>query len=276
MSKVWMITGASRGLGKEFVREAVEQGDQVIATVRTIPDDELFKNENVLPVVMDVRDPEAIRKAVKDGVDRFGRIDVLVNNAGHGMNGAFEEISDEELREMMDTNYFGVANVIREVLPVMRPQQSGKILNVSSLAGAIGSLGSTSYCSPKFAVVGLSLSLAKELEEMGIQVAAVLPGAFRTDFRDASSYRYPASPMSEYDGNSVRHQQKFMEENNHKQMGDPAKAASFLYEIVDQETLPSRILIGEDCINAVEKDLENQLKEIAAYKEKSSKTAITE
>lgn len=151
MSKVWMITGAGRGLGRAFVAEAVKNGDKVIATVRKLNrNDDLMKNENVLPVIMDVTKPDEIRNAVKAGVDKFSRIDILINNAGFGMTGAFEEASDEELRFLMETNYFGVANVIREVLPVMREQKEGMILNISSQAGAMAFLGSTAYCSAKF------------------------------------------------------------------------------------------------------------------------------
>ena len=176
MSRVWMITGAGRGLGRAFAEEALRNGDLVIATVRKVnPDDELFKNENVFTVIMDVTKTEEVRAAVDSGLQKFGRIDVLINNAGFGMSGAFEEISDEELRYLMDTNYFGMANVTREVLPAMRKQGGGMILNVSSQAGAMGFLGSSAYCSSKYAVVGLSEALGMELEPFGIQVASILP-----------------------------------------------------------------------------------------------------
>ena len=182
-----MITGAGRGLGRAFAEEAVKNGDQVIATVRKLSgSDELMKNENVLPVIMDVTNKDEVKAAVQAGVRKFGRIDVLINNAGFGASGAFEEISDEELRNLMETNYFGVTNVMREVIPIMRQQKSGMILTVSSQAGAMGYLGSSAYCSSKYAVVGLSEALRMELAPFGIQVASILPGSFRTDFRDDS------------------------------------------------------------------------------------------
>lgn len=131
--KVWMITGAGRGLGRAFAEEAVKNGDCVIAAVRKIPqDDPFFQHENVLPAIMDVTKPNEIGIAVDAGMERFGRIDFLINNAGFGMNGAFEEISDEELRALFETDYFGVVNVCRAVIPVMRKQKSGRIFNISS------------------------------------------------------------------------------------------------------------------------------------------------
>ena len=177
MNRVWMITGAGRGLGHAFAEEAVKNGEKVIATVRKINDaDPLMKNENVLPVIMDVTKKEEVAAAVDAGIRKFGRIDVLINNAGFGMSGAFEEVSDEELRTLMETNFFGVTNVTRAVLPTMRKQGGGMILTVSSQAGAMGFLGSSAYCSSKYAVVGLSEALSMELAPFGIQVASILPG----------------------------------------------------------------------------------------------------
>ena len=277
MSRVWMITGAGRGLGRAFVQEAAAQGDQVIAAVRKVKeDDTLFQHENVLSVIMDVTDKAAVKAAVQAGMQKFGRIDVLVNNAGYGISGAFEEVEEETLRALIETDYFGVLNVTREVLPVMRQQDSGMILNVSSQAGAMGFQGSTAYCSAKFAVIGFSEALRAEVEGFHIQVASVLPGAFRTDFRDASSMVYAKNPMKEYDGSAAHKARKTLIANNYKQMGDPAKAAAFLYGIVKSGKLPKRILIGKDCCGAVRKDLEEQIREIDSYSKESSQTAFEE
>ena len=273
MSRVWMITGAGRGLGRAFAEEALRNGDLVIATVRKVnPDDELFKNENVLTVIMDVTKTEEVRAAVDSGLQKFGRIDVLINNAGFGMSGAFEEISDEELRYLMDTNYFGVANVTREVLPAMRKQGGGMILNVSSQAGVMGFLGSSAYCSSKYAVVGLSEALGMELEPFGIQVASILPGSFRTDFRDDSSMKHAQKSLEAYEGSQVHAARDFLAANNHKQEGDPEKAAKFLYRIVDGGKLPKRILIGKKCCEAVRDYLKDRITEIDSYIEESSQT----
>lgn len=273
MSRVWMITGAGRGLGRAFAEEAVRNGDQVITTVRKLnPGDTLFTDENVLAVIMDVTKQDEVKSAVEAGLKKFGRIDVLINNAGFGMSGAFEEISDEELRYLMDTNYFGVANVTREVLPAMRKQGGGMILNVSSQAGAMGFLGSSAYCSSKYAVVGLSEALSMELEPFGIQVASILPGSFRTDFRDDSSMKHARQSLPAYEGSQVHAARDFLAANNHKQEGDPEKAAKFLYKIIDSGTLPKRILIGKKCCEAVRDYLKDRIAEIDSYIEASSQT----
>jgi len=273
MSRVWMITGAGRGLGRAFAEEAVNRGDKVIAGVRKVPqDDPLFQDENVLPVIMDVTDQNAVNAAVKVGVQKFGRIDVLVNNAGFGMSGAFEETSDVELRMIMDTNFFGTANVTRAVIPVMREQKSGMILSVSSQAGTMGFLGSTAYCSSKYAVVGLMDALGMELKGFGIQVSSILPGSFRTDFRDPSSMKFAGGNLSAYDNTSLRDVRDFLTVNNHKQEGDPVKAAAFIYEIVSRGDLPKRIHIGGKCCSQVKEYLMERVAEIDSYIEASSET----
>ena len=172
MERVWFITGASRGFGRAFTEEAVKRGDKVIATVRRVPHDDIFKHPSVLTVVMDVTKTDEVEKAIKDGMDRFGRIDVLINNAGFGFSGAFEETTDEDLRNLFETDYFGVVNVTRRVIPLMRKAGKGVILNVSSQGGLMGFSGSSAYCAAKFAVVGLSDVLRAELGEFGIAVSA--------------------------------------------------------------------------------------------------------
>ena len=274
--KVWMITGAGRGLGKAFTNEAVKNGDCVIAAVRKVPDDVLFMHENVLPVIMDVTKPDEIKKAVETGLERFGQIDCLINNAGFGMNGAFEEISDAELRNLFETDYFGVVNVCRTVIPVMRKQRSGRIFNISSQAGIMGFNGGSAYCAAKFAVVGLSEALNNELNQFGIQAAAVAPGAFRTDFRDASSMHFLDNPMPEYDGTPAHTMIDWLKENNHKQIGDPDKAAQFLYKIADLESLPMIVTIGQDCTDAALKHYKQIISEIESYYDDSCKTAFEE
>lgn len=274
--KVWMITGAGRGLGKAFTKEAVKNGDCVIAAVRKVPDDILFQHENVLTVIMDVTNPGEIRAAVAAGIERFGRIDCLVNNAGFGMNGAFEEISDEELRNLFETDYFGVVNVCRAVIPIMRKQRSGRIFNISSQAGIMGFNGGSAYCATKFAVVGLSEALNNELNQFGIQVCAVAPGAFRTDFRDASSMHFLDNPMPEYDGTPAHTMIDWLKENNHKQVGNPEKAAKFLYKISLGESLPLILTIGQDCSDAALTHYKQVIHEIESYYDDSCKTAFDE
>jgi NAD(P)-dependent dehydrogenase (short-subunit alcohol dehydrogenase family) len=275
MSKVWFITGANRGLGRAFVQTALKHGDEVIAAMRKInSEDELFRNENVYPVIADVTDKRAVAMAVHEGVLRFGRIDVLVNNAGYGMSGAFEEVNDTELRELFETDFFGTVNVTRAVLPVMRDQKCGMIFNISSQAGAMGFLGSSAYCSAKYAVVGLSQSLRLELEPFGIQVSAVLPGAFRTDFRDLTSIRLPENTMAIYAESAVGKTRDFLVSHNHLQEGDPMKAAEFLYSVAQSGKLPNQLLIGGKCCNDVKSHLNMLIDEIDGYAQQSSETLL--
>lgn len=197
MERVWFITGASRGFGRAFTEEAVKRGDKVIATVRRVPHDDIFKHPSVLTVVMDVTKTDEVEKAIKDGMNRFGRIDVLINNAGFGFSGAFEETTDEDLRNLFETDYFGVVNVTRRVIPLMRKAGKGVILNVSSQGGLMGFSGSSAYCAAKFAVVGLS-----DMVEKGNLPPRILIGAaccramkarYEAELKDIVSYEAAAS-----------------------------------------------------------------------------------
>lgn len=197
MERVWFITGASRGFGRAFTEEAVKRGDKVIATVRHVPHDDIFKHPSVLTVVMDVTKTDEVEKAIKDGMNRFGRIDVLINNAGFGFSGAFEETTDEDLRNLFETDYFGVVNVTRRVIPLMRKAGKGVILNVSSQGGLMGFSGSSAYCAAKFAVVGLS-----DMVEKGNLPPRILIGAaccramkarYEAELKDIASYEAAAS-----------------------------------------------------------------------------------
>lgn len=277
MKKVWMITGAARGLGRAFVEEAVRNGDQVIAALRKVnPEDPLFQNENVLTVFMDVTDKKQVSEGVAAGLEKFGRIDFLINNAGFGMNAAFEEIEEDELRTLFETDYFGLVNVTKAVLPSMRAQKSGRILNISSQAGLVGGAGCSAYNAAKFAVVGLSQALNEEMAPWNIQVIAVCPGAFRTDFRDGSSMKYVRNPMPEYDGTPAHNVVQWLRDNNHKQPGDPVKAAAFVYREMMKDSVPRTLILGADCCNVVRKSLSQTLAEIDSYYEDTAKTAHTD
>ncbi|WP_234021804.1 MULTISPECIES: SDR family NAD(P)-dependent oxidoreductase [unclassified Streptomyces] len=197
----WFITGASRGFGAEIARVALAAGDDVVAAVRDVtrlPED-LAEAERLLPVALDVTDVHAIPTAVDAAVSRFGTIDVLVNNAGRGLLGAVEEVSDTEIRDLFELNVFGVINVTRAVLPVMRRQGRGKLVHMGSRAGFEGEPGTGIYNASKFAVAGLSEALAAELAPFGIQSMVVEPGVFRTDFLDSSSLSLPADRITAYD-----------------------------------------------------------------------------
>lgn len=273
MSNIWFVTGSNRGFGRSFVQEALRRGHDVVAAARKIdPADPIYQDEHVMGVELDVTNKQQVKDAVDDAIKRFGAIDVLINNAGFGMSGAFEETTDDELRSLIETDYFGVVNMTKAVLPFMRKKRSGMILNISSQGGLMSFTGSSAYCSAKFAVVGLSLALSAELAPFGIQVSAVCPGSFRTDFRDASSMRHPANSMAAYDGTPVRASAQFLADNVHTQAGDPDKAAAFVADVIATGKLPQRLLIGKLCCEQVLADLSTQAGEIATYQEKSSQT----
>ena len=277
MKNVWLITGAGRGLGRAFVEAAVKNGDSVIAGVRRIdPEDALFREPEVLVVKLDVTDQTQIDAAVQAGMDRFGRIDILVNNAGFGMNGALEEISEAELQHLFATDYFGLINMTKAVLPVMRAQKSGKILNVASEAGIVAGAGCTAYNAVKFAVVGLSHGLREELACFGIQVCVVCPGPFRTDFRDGSSMPAVAAPMPEYDGTPAHNIVAWLKENNHMQDGDPQKAAALVVRIASQDTIPRTLALGKGCCDHIRDNYARTLEEMETYYEDSAATAFAE
>lgn len=250
---VWFITGASRGFGIEITRQALGRGDQVVATARhpeAITQAVRDAGDALLALPLDVTSVAQSAAAVSAAVARFGRIDSLVNNAGRGLLGAVEEVSDAEARAVFEVNVFGVLTVTRAVLPVMREQGAGKIINVSSSGGFIGRAGWGVYCSAKFAVEGLSESLGRELAPLGIQVTAVEPGAFRTNFLDESSLITAQATIEDYAGTAGTTRQ-WAKQTNHAQAGDPAKAAKVIVELAHLESLPERIQLGEDCFTAV-------------------------
>lgn len=264
--KVWMITGANRGFGRAFAETAVRHGDKVIAGMRKIDEsDEFYQNEHVFAVRCDVTDRAQIEAAVKAGIERFGRIDVLVNNAGFGLNGSFEETTEEELKDLFETDYYGIVRMTQAVLPYMRAQKSGTILNVSSQAGIIGQAGVSPYNAVKFAVFGMSEALSDELKPFGIRVSVLCPGPYKTDFRDSSSAKRPAKLMPEYDGTPAHNLLTFLDENNHKQAGDPMKGAEFIYEMVEKPELPVHIMMGRTCCDSAIEKFKGMAEEVREY-----------
>ncbi|HEY8955694.1 oxidoreductase [Chitinophaga sp.] len=267
--KVWFVTGASKGLGRSLVKQLLSKGYKVAATSRSIDDlRKVATGDNFLPLSVDLTTESSIQAAVKETISRFGRIDVLVNNAGYGQVGSIEELSDAESRSNFDVNVFGLLNVTRSILPYMRAQQSGQIFNISSIAGFIGTFpGFGIYCATKFAVDGLSESLATEVKPFGISVTIVSPGYFRTDFLTSGSLGLPANQLAAYQ--TVRAaQQAHQEEINGNQPGDPEKAVAAIIDVAAEENPPLHLFLGEDAYNlayqkiaAIEADLE-QWKEV--------------
>ena len=249
--KVWMITGASRGFGAEIAKAVLAAGDKLIATARKINTlDYLGKDSNVFPVALDVTDEAQAKKAVDAGLQQFGHIDVLVNNAGYGLLGAVEESSAQEVENIYRTNVFGLLNVTRAVLPSMREQKSGHIINISSLGGYSSYPGWGVYSSTKFAVEGLTESLHGELAPLGIHVTVVEPGFFRTDFLDSSSLIKTANVFNDY-VDTVGKMRDFAQGNNHQQPGDPRKLAGAILQLVNAAEPPVRLPLGTDTLKRI-------------------------
>jgi NAD(P)-dependent dehydrogenase (short-subunit alcohol dehydrogenase family) len=255
MSQVWFITGANRGLGAAIARAALDAGHRIVAAVRnraTTAADFGIGEDRLLPVEIDLVKPASINAAVDLAVSTFGRIDVLVNNAGYGQLGAFEESLPEDISRQFDTNVFGLMNVTRAVLPIMREQRSGQVFNVSSMAGYKGGDRYSIYAASKFAVVGFSESLSEELAEFGIRVTVVEPGYFRTDFLDSSSVAHGSKAIADYAASSAAKRAR-SDKSNHQQQGDPAKLGKALVSLASESAPPVHFPVGSDAIQWVEK-----------------------
>jgi len=257
-----MITGSSRGLGRELAEKVLASGDLLIATARDTAQLEALVQRygsKVLPLALDVRNPEQVASAVGSAVEHFGRIDILVNNAGYGFTGAFEEMTVDEFKGQIDTNFWGVVNVTRAVLPILRKQRSGRILQVTSIGGRGAGPGLSGYHAAKFAVEGFSESLAQEVRPLGIQVCLVEPGGFRTDWA-GTSMAY-AKPMEAYE-DSVGRRRAFMQ-SDYKGGGDPEKAADAILKLSAVEQMPLRQPLGTDATVLLKYAYESALTELA-------------
>lgn len=273
MTKTWFITGANRGLGLEMARVVLGAGHQLVAAARN-PDTietALGASDRLLAVKLDVTQPEQAAAAVEAAKGRFGRIDVLVNNAGYGQLGWFENTSDEQIRKQFETNVFGAMHVTRAVLPVMREQRSGHVFTVSSIAGFVAFPGSSIYSASKFAVEGWMESLAQELKPLGIAATLIEPGFFRTDFLDTSSVTYGAYDISDYAEQAA--QFKAWHDNmNHQQIGDPAKLGAAMIKLSEMEAPPVRFAAGSDAFGFALDKAETLRSEAERLRELSSST----
>lgn len=249
--KVWFITGASRGLGLEITKAVLASGDKVVATVRSKAEELTaeLNNENLYVVSMDVTSEAEVATAVADAVSKFSGIDVLVNNAGFGLLSAVEEASDEEVRKNYDTNVFGLLSVTRAVLPLLRKQRSGHVINLSSVGGLTGSAGWGLYASTKFAVEGITETLAKELAPLNIFATAVEPGYFRTEFLDTSSLTRTGNVIEDY-VDTVGKMRELATQVNKKQPGDPVKLAAAVVKLAQSPKPPVHLLLGNDTLAA--------------------------
>ena len=274
MDKVWFITGAMRGIGTALVKAALGAGERVVATGRH-PErviKEFGTTDRLLPVCLDVTHEYEAKAAVHTAFERFGRIDVVVNNAGFAVLGAVEEVSDAEVRGHFATNVFGLLNVTRAVLHVLRGQGTGHIINISSIAGIKGDAGGSSYSGSKFAVEGISECLGAELAPLGIHVTLVEPGFFRTEFLGSDSVVYAARVIDAYATTSGE-TRKFTAAMHGRQSGDPEKLAQALLMLAAAEHPPRRFVAGADAVTLFEQALRERSAELEAWRDLSRSLA---
>jgi NAD(P)-dependent dehydrogenase (short-subunit alcohol dehydrogenase family) len=275
--KTWLITGAGRGMGVEFAKAALDAGHNVVATGRD-PDaiaSALGEADDLLAVKLDVTSMQDAEAAVKAAVERFGRIDVLVNNAASFEAGYFEELTPEQIERQLAVSLIGPMNVTRAVLPVMREQRSGHVVAISSLAGLAGGEYTSAYAASKFGLDGWMESLAPEVEPFGIHTTIVNPGFFRTTLLTKESTNYAPLTIEDYAERNAA-QREFWHSMDGKQGGDPAKLAAALLRIADQEQPPFRFIAGIDAIEQAEQKLAERQQQIDAYRDLSSSLALGE
>ena len=274
MSKVWFITGAGSGIGAATARAALKAGDRVVATGRNL--DKVRKalgegaGANLAFVPLDVANEAQAKIAVEEAMQAFGRIDVLVNSAGYSLLGNFEEISTADIEDLLSTNLYGVIHVMRAVLPIMRQQRAGRIINISSLAGVVGFKHCSAYAAAKFGVEGVSLSLAQEVEPFGIKITVVAPGFFRTDLLDPRNARYATSTIADYaaEGSAEATWSGY----DGAQQGDPAKLGDVLVTMASMESPPKQFVACSDALAVAKPALEVRLEEIRAFEDLSRST----
>jgi NAD(P)-dependent dehydrogenase (short-subunit alcohol dehydrogenase family) len=272
-NRVWFITGASSGFGRALADAALERGDSIVATARRT-DSLAYANEHERghAIALDVTDPGQREAAVAEALEHFGRIDVLINNAGRTQVGAIEETTDEELRALFDLHFFAPAALTRAVLPHMRRQGGGAIVQMSSVGGQVTAPGFGAYCATKFALEGLTEALRDEVAGFGIQTLIVEPGAFRTGlFRSDAAYE--SAEMPEY-AETVGPTREYVRTNHGEQPGDPAKAAEAIIAALDADDPPLRLVLGADAIGNIESHLEGVGDELERWRSVGEGTAF--
>ncbi|MGS2764808.1 SDR family NAD(P)-dependent oxidoreductase [Sinomicrobium sp. M5D2P9] len=270
--KVWLITGASKGMGLEITKAVLNNGDKVIATSRNT-DTLLEKIEehevNLLPIKLDITNETAIENAISKSIDKFGQIDVVVNNAGYNLLGNIEEISDAEFRKTMDVNVFAMTHIIRNVLPHLRKQQSGHIINTASMMGYMSYPGNGSYSASKYAVIGLSEALAQEVAPFGIKVTILAPGTFHTNFMNEDTLNIAKNKIDAY---NLDTQVEQFTGFDGKQLGNPKKLAEVVLKLAEMPNPPLHLPLGSDSYNAILEVRKNEKEEMEQWKTLSLST----
>lgn len=273
-ARVWFITGVSRGLGRVLAEQVLAAGDKVIGTTRSGTAN-LKASPDVFRVLeLDVTDRDRVMRTVGEAAAIFGRLDVVVNNAGFGLFGAVEDISSPEAHEQFETNFFGALNVIQAALPTLRKQRSGHILNISSMGGISGYKGTGIYSASKFALEGISESLRIEVEPFGIKVTIVEPGAFRTDFLTSESLRQTVKSTEAY--TEVIQALEDWTRMNGAQPGDPVRAAKAMIEVTRDSNPPMRLALGQDAYKRIEEKLASVKEDLNRYKAVTFSTDLTD
>ena len=273
MTAVWFITGASSGLGRTLAERVLAAGDRVVATARNVAALEDLTGpgpHDVIRLPLDVTDPEQVRATVAEAVERAGAIDVLVNNAGHGLIGALEELSDEQIQRILGTNVFGVLAVTRAVLPHMRARRRGHIVQMSSVGGVVGNPGHAFYATSKFALEGMSEALAGEVKPLGIRVTIVEPGPFRTEFHGRSMEF--AEQIDDYRDTPAGTTRERFSEGAGTQPNDPVRAAEAIILAVRDESSPLRLPLGPEAVTRIRAKLRGQLADLEAWEKVSLDT----
>ncbi|WP_213741921.1 oxidoreductase [Bradyrhizobium sp. dw_411] len=266
-SPVWFVTGCSTGFGREFARAALAHGFRVVATARDpnkLSDIIAGHEDRAIAIALDVTNADQIKQAVSEAKRAFGRIDVLVNNAGYGYLAAVEEGEDKDIRAMFETNFFGLAAMVRAVLPGMRARRHGQIINIASVGGIVGFAGSGYYAATKFAVEGLSQSLAREVEPLGIRVLVVEPGPFRTDWA-GRSLKQSANFIGDYEQTAGSRRRETAGYSG-QQAGDPVRAAEAVIEAVQSPAPPSHLVLGRAGLENVEAQLRSMIQEVELWR----------
>ena len=273
--KVWFVTGASKGLGLSLVQKLLLEGYCVVATSRNV--DVLQKKAGVasklfLPIQVDLTDSNDVKNAIAQSVAHFGKIDVVVNNAGYGQTGALEELSHKEVQDNFEVNVFAPLHVIRHAIPFLRTQKSGHIINISSVGGLNGGFsGWGIYCATKFAMAGFTEALAMEVEEFGVNTTIVYPGYFRTDFLNKNSVRTPSRAIEAYE--SARQSENLhFEQINGNQPNDPEKAAEVLIAISKEQNPPGHLLLGKDAFDMLNTKMKILTQEMKKWEEYTMST----